>query len=82
MHVKCLMLNPLAQGVKVCAHGLQLSSSKVIESFNFLNPTQTQQILHNSKIANEQITRTKRCHNAPHNALARIINLNPEKVKQ
>ena len=35
----------------------------------------------NSLLVHEQVSRTRRCHNAPHNSLARIINANVHRLR-
>ena len=35
-----------------------------------------------NRLVVEQMSRTKRCYNAPHNYLSRLVNLNAEKIRR
>ena len=37
---------------------------------------------HGNKLVVEKMSRTKRCYNAPHNYLARLVNMNAAKIKK
>ena len=81
--VACTLLNtsPLEYRRSDLALNFAIKLFKSSKSLEFFEPVQKQRITRNEKLlVKENTTNTRRCYNAPHNYLARLINKNKHKI--
>ena len=74
---------------KMSDRRLAISTNYAIKLFKsdrstqfFTHANQKTNQRHGNRLVVEKMSRTRRCHNAPHNYLSRLVNLNAEKIRR